>query len=292
MNIEFEYVTTDERLFELIEYFETLDAIAVDFEEECNLHIYGEHISIIQIYDRNAFYIVDVLSNDITDRSLASLFAIKTEKIWFECHSDLSILYKKHKVKAVNVFDLRVLSRALGDVHGLDEVVSRFLGVERKENKKTRQQENWMKRPLSPDMLNYALLDVAYLFDLKDALMKEAEEKKKLKMALSAMKDVADVKESKPGWMKICNTKSLSIQERIYLRHIFNARERIAERFNTPSVNVLQKKDVVALAKRCPLKNQEIEEFLSRAPKRYQKLITEAVIKAVESAEREIAGLK
>ena len=95
-----------------------------EYEEECNLHAYGEHISIIQIYDRKRFYIVDVLSNGITDKSLEKLFSLPCEKIWFECHSDLAIHYKKHNIKATGVYDLRVLAKALGDIHGLDEVTT------------------------------------------------------------------------------------------------------------------------------------------------------------------------
>ena len=172
---DFEYITTDSRLIELVSDFEKSDSIAVDFEEECNLHAYGEHISIIQIYDRRNFYIIDVLSKDISDKGLEALFTSNVEKIWFECHSDLAILYKKHHIKARNVFDLRVLAKALGDIHGLDSILRTFLGIEREEGKKKNQRENWMKRPIEEGMLAYALKDVEYLFDLKDVLLKEVD---------------------------------------------------------------------------------------------------------------------
>ncbi len=284
---DFEYITTDSRLIELVSDFEKSDSIAVDFEEECNLHAYGEHISIIQIYDRRNFYIIDVLSKDISDKGLKALFTSDVEKIWFECHSDLAILYKKHHIKARNVFDLRVLAKALGDIHGLDSILRTFLGIEREEGKKKNQRENWMKRPIEEGMLTYALKDVEYLFDLKDVLLKEVEKKKLLKQVLHTMKSVTDIKPSKPGWMKICNTSMLSAKERVYLKNIFNARERIAERFNTPAVNVLEKKDVIALAKLSPLSDEEIKEFLKKAPARYRRFLLDGVLKATISSRRE-----
>ena len=284
---DFEYVTTDERLLELIEDFKNLAEIAVDFEEECNLHIYGEHISIIQLYDRSRFYIVDVLSKGITNRSLSALFSSPCVKIWFECHSDLSILYKKHGIKAVNVYDLRVLAKALGDIHGLDEVLKRFLYIDRKNSKKKNQTENWMKRPIDEGMLSYALKDVEYLFDLKDALLKEVKEKKLSREVDAQMKHVAEIKPSKPGWMKICNVYSLSQRERIYLKHIFLAREKVAERFNTPSVNVLEKKEVLNLAKLSPLKREDVAAFLERAPMRYRRFLLDAILIAMEKAKEE-----
>lgn len=285
---EFEYITEDDRLLWLCDEFKVLPAVAIDFEEECNLHAYGEHISIIQIYDRKRFYIVDVLSNGITDKSLEKLFSLPCEKIWFECHSDLAILYKKHNIKATGVYDLRVLAKALGDIHGLDEVIRVNLGIDRGGSKKKSQTENWMKRPLKEEMLSYALEDVAYLFDLKDALLEKVRERKLLKQVESAMRHVADIKPSKPGWMKICNVSMLTAKERVYLKHVFNARERIAERFNTPAVNVLEKKEVLRLAKLMSLGCDEITAFLERAPKRYRKFLTDAVLKAVENAKKEV----
>lgn len=287
---EFEYITTDERLLKLVEDFKTLDAIAIDFEEECNLHIYGEHISIIQIYDNAHFYIVDVLAKGITDKGLEVLFTSPVEKIWFECHSDLSILYKKHHIKACNVYDLRVLAKALGDMHGLDAVLKAFLGIDRGGAKKKNQRENWMKRPIADEMLSYALKDVEYLFSLKEVLLNEVRERKLLKQVEASMKHVAEIKSSKPGWMKICNFYSLSSKERIYLKHIFIAREKTAERFNTPGVNVLEKKEVVNLAKLSPLDKDGVMKFMERAPTRYRKFITDAVVAAMERASEEIRG--
>lgn len=290
---DYEYITTDERLFSLISHLNELESIAVDFEEECNLHIYGEHISIIQIYDKTKFYIIDVLSENITNASLSALFSSEVEKIWFECHSDLSILFYKHGIKAENVYDLRVLAKELGDMHGLDEVLFNFLGIRRTENKKKSQRENWMLRPIEEEMLNYALLDVKYLFDLKDALIEECRAKKRLKNVEKAMKNISDVKEKKPGWTKICNVNQLTKKERIYLKNIFNYREAVARRFNTPSVNVLEKKCVLELAKLMPMDKKDVESYLSKkAPRRYLAFIIEAVNKAIDQSNSEIAALR
>ena len=287
---DYEYVTDDTRLLEIVEDFKSLDAIAIDFEEECNLHCYGEHISIIQIYDRARFYIIDVLSKGITDNALGALFSTPCQKIWFECHSDLSILYKKHHIKANNVYDLRTLAKALGNIHGLDQVIMEFLGIDRGGSKKKNQTENWMRRPIDNQMLNYALKDVEYLFDLKDALLSEVEKRKLLRQVNQAMKHVADIKPQKPGWMKICNVYSLSKSERIYLKHIFNAREKIAERFNTPAVNVLKKSDVLKLAKLSPLNEEDVTKFLSEAPLRYRRFLIPSVMNAIERAKEELSS--
>ncbi len=289
---EFEYVTSDERLIELTEHFSSLGSVAVDFEEECNLHLYGEHISIIQIYDRKNYYIVDVLSDKISKKGLEAFFTSSFEKIWFECHSDLAILYKRYGIKANGVYDIRVLARALGEIHGLDCILREYLGIEASESKKKNQRENWMKRPLEKKMLEYALKDVEYLFDLKEVLLDEVRNKKLLRKVDDEMKRVSIVKPSKPGWMKICNVNALSRDEREYLKHIFNAREKIAKRFNTPAVNVLAKSDIISLAKASPMTGEEIDERLEKAPKRYRHLLKDEIVKATKAAEKGIKEKK
>ncbi|MBR6235220.1 MAG: 3'-5' exonuclease, partial [Spirochaetales bacterium] len=39
-----------------------VESVAMDFEEESNLHCYGEHVCIIQLYDKSDYYILDALA--------------------------------------------------------------------------------------------------------------------------------------------------------------------------------------------------------------------------------------
>ncbi|MGE4464410.1 MAG: 3'-5' exonuclease, partial [Sphaerochaeta sp.] len=36
-----------------------ITSVAMDFEGEFNLHIYGEHLCLIQLFDGSAYYLVD-----------------------------------------------------------------------------------------------------------------------------------------------------------------------------------------------------------------------------------------
>lgn len=287
--MDYTTIYTDEDLIMLAESLEKREkSIAVDFEEECNLHVYGEHISIIQVFDGERFYIIDMLSGKVGKKGLERFFSSSVEKIWFECHSDLRILYNKYAVKAEHVYDLRVLAKALGNIHSLSDVKSQFLGREIEQGKKKNQMQNWMKRPLSDSMIDYALSDVKDLFALRVRLDELVDEKKKRKQVEDAMKSVARIKEQVPSWMKICNIRMLSRNEKIYLKNFFYARERVAERFNTPAVNVLEKKEIIRLAKK-EIKNEGIlEAELSSAPQRYRKFLIEEEKRALRKSLDEI----
>ena len=50
---------SDEKIFKFLDSISSLDEIAVDFEGEFNLHIYGEHLCLIQIFDKSNYYIID-----------------------------------------------------------------------------------------------------------------------------------------------------------------------------------------------------------------------------------------
>lgn len=289
--MDYELVLDDGRLKELAEIWEREGrAVAVDFEEECNLHAYGEHICTMQLYDGSFFYLVDVLSAGVTKAGLGAFFSADIEKLWFECRSDLSILFKKYGIRTKRVYDLRVLAKALGESGGLGKVLSSFLMLPDSGNKKRNQQENWMKRPLSDSQINYALDDVRYLFLLRKELEKRIERNGLENQVERAMANIAAVNPGKPGWMKLANVRALNHAEKVYLKNLFNAREAIAERFNVPAVNVLDKREVLRISLKCSKCRVDMEKELEKAPSRFKNILISAFEKAAESSASELEG--
>ena len=287
--MEYQLISRDEEFIPVIERFrESGTPLAIDFEEECNLHIYGEHLCIVQVFDGKDYFIIDTRSMDVSKKALEEFFNLDNEKLWFECKSDISLLYRQYGIKVKNITDLRVYAKALGFQYGLGKLKEAYLGIADNGEKKRHQQANWLKRPISEENIKYALEDVEYLFQLRDVLVKEVEEKHLVKATREAMAHVAVVAPQKPGWTKICNTKLLSREEKIFLRNIFEARERIAKRFNTPAVNVLEKKEIVRLSKNVPSSREQLGYELRYAPARYRNLVIDEIWKAIERSYTEI----
>ena len=287
--MEYQLISRDEEFIPVIERFrEAGTPLAIDFEEECNLHIYGEHLCIVQVFDGKDYFIIDTRSMDVTKKTLEEFFSLDNEKLWFECKSDISLLYRQYGIKVKNITDIRVYAKALGFQYGLGKLKEAYLGIADNGEKKRHQQANWLKRPISEENIKYALEDVEYLFQLRDVLLKEVEEKHLVKATKEAMAHVATIAPQKPGWTKICNTKLLSREEKIFLKNIFEARERIAKRFNTPAVNVLEKKEIVRLSKNVPDSKEALGYELKYAPARYRKLVIDEIWKAIERSYTEI----
>jgi ribonuclease D len=67
-------INSDEELLKAIEVLNSKERIAVDFEGEFNLHVYGEHLCLIQVYDGDVFYIIDPRSKALTVKGLEAFF--------------------------------------------------------------------------------------------------------------------------------------------------------------------------------------------------------------------------
>ena len=287
-----EYISSDDDLLPIIERWKSKDRIAVDFEGEFNLHVYGEHLCLIQVFDGETFTIIDPRSKRITRSGLEAFFSLETEKVWFECQSDASLVYKQYGLVINNIYDIRVLAKLLGSNGNLISLEKEYLGLDIEINKKKNQQANWLKRPLDPELIEYALLDVAHLMELKDVLLPIIEERGLEKQARSAMKHALTLKKPDDPWKHVVNWKMISPKERIYVRNLFLARDGIARRFNVPAYYVMDKRRIGELAEYPPKDRDMLRVRISCEPKRFMSFLEPALWSAVEKSKAEIIALK
>ncbi len=261
--MEYTLLDSDEKIEKQISKWADVEELAVDFECEFNLHVYGEHLCLIQIFDKSSFYIIDAVNDKVTEKGLSLFFSLKARKVWFDCQSDQALVYKKYGLKIENIYDIRVLAKALGFQGNLLSLEKEYLGIDIKINKKKNQQANWMKRPLDNESLEYALLDVAYLIDLEKVLLKEVMSKNLVKNVERSMKRATDVKEPEPGWTRIGPWRRYNEKQRRLVKDIYIARDKIAKRFNVPASRVLDKQTMTDLVLNPPSSYEKIEVRLS-----------------------------
>ena len=285
---EYTLITTASALEALVSRWEekgTL-SVAMDFEEESNLHVYGEHLCIIQLFDGSSYYILDALALAKNPEGLSAMKAFlegPIEKIMFACQSDASLARKTLNIQLNNIFDVRVIALALGFTGNLNGLIERNLGmsVENPSLKKKYQTANWMRRPIPAEQVEYALGDVQYLFQLKTSLLAEMEKTLKAsekKRVAYEMRTCAEQKNpERPGWEKICNFKLLNAREKVYIKHLFLARDTLARKANVPAARILDKRLIVEMAKRGTWKG-----ILSGPSMRYADTFETARLKALE----------
>ena len=291
--MDYTYIDSDEKINEMLSLFGGKDRIAVDFEGEFNLHIYGEHLCLIQVFDGSSFFIIDPRATGVTVKGLEAFFSSSVRKLWFDCQSDASLVYKAYGLKIENIYDVRVLAETLGFHGNLKALEAEYLGIDNGLNKKKNQQANWLKRPIPDEQIEYALEDVAHLAELEDVLVPLIKERNLEKQAISAMKKATAVKKPLPGWTRLGGWKRLSREEKVYAKHIFIARDKIARRFNVPAARVMDKHLITALAKERPSTKERLADSLIGENPRFLNFLIPSVWEAITSAKEEIAsGIK
>ena len=287
----YSWIDSDEALNKLLDNWENsgVASIAVDFEGEFNLHIYGEHLCLVQIYDGKDFYLIDPFS--VSSEGLKRLFENpKLEKLWFACSSDANLLWKKYKICLTGVYDLAVEQEILGLKGNLVSLEAMFnLNNPQETNKKKNQKSNWLIRPLPQEQIEYALSDVAYLFEIRKNLDIMANEAGKMNDVLAAMKNAVNIKtEYTPGYTKLPGYRRMRNAQKVRVKHFFQAREKLAEDLNKPPFQILDKHILVSLSAKTLLNKSMLYNLINNRNFSIKKRLITSLLEAQKEAVAEI----
>ncbi|MBO4441464.1 HRDC domain-containing protein [bacterium] len=282
-------IESDAQIGECCAGWAELGEIAVDTEYDCNFHSYGIHLGLIQIYDGTDFYIIDPLSREVTLEGLRRFFEHPVEKVWFDARGDSSIVKKLYHFEIANVFDLFSFAGRVGFSGNLYKMIENYLGTVVEINKKKNQRTNWLKRPINPGNLEYALLDVRYLIELKRRISAEFIEKNpnvsieefKRMCAKSRANTRIDKVHRPPYW------STLSRSEKKYAAALWKLRDEIARSLNIPVGFFLQKQVVTDLAVKRPKTKEELGIRLRHANKRLSNAVIDKFWAVFEKPETE-----
>ena len=151
-----------------------IKAIGMDFEGEFNLHCYGEKLCLIQVFDGSSFYVIDPFPIGRTE--LKKTLESNVIKLFYSGGSDRKLVSSQYGIRIKSMLDIADLVAAANLRHtGLGSIIEEVLSIKIVKKKKY-QMHNWTLRPIAEDAIQYALSDVRYLFDLKDALLKKIKE--------------------------------------------------------------------------------------------------------------------
>jgi ribonuclease D len=214
-----------------------VNAIAVDIECELNLHCYGEHLCLIQIFDGENQVIIDPF-NFPKKNSFQALFEKRDLlKIMYDSSSDSLLLQNTHGIRVKSILDLRpAVSLLEYEKQSLSNVLVTELGLA-PVNKKKFQMYNWMRRPISREAVEYAMNDVLYLFELKDKLFGRLIENNLLDefMLRNLMIQPGNKKVSKlTKYEKAKGYSRLSPAGKKLFKSLYMVRDEFARRLNKP----------------------------------------------------------
>jgi ribonuclease D len=255
------WVRTADDLGALAETLRGAAAIAVDTEAD-SLHHYPGKLCLVQLADdRGHAHLVDPLALQSL-AALGPLFADPgIEKIFHAADNDLGYLKRLYGFTVVRLFDTALAARLLGVTSlSLDGLLLQYLGVE---PVKSRQKDDWSRRPLSAEQETYALNDVLHLIPLRQRLTAELEANGRLgwveeECAALAALVMPDKVTDPEAYLRLKGAKDLDRRGLAILRELHAAREALALRLDRPPFMILGNESLVGLAAKRPHSNEDI----------------------------------
>lgn len=226
-------------------------ALAIDTEAD-SLHHYPGKLCLVQIADAaGRGYLVDPLAvADLTP--LGPLLADPaTIKILHAADNDLAYLKRLYRFSIVGLFDTSIAARFLGATAlGLDGLLREFLGVE---PVKSRQKDDWSRRPLTPAQEAYALNDVLHLVALRERLLAELRARGRdgwveEECAALAALPVPDRVSDPDAYLWLKGAKDLDGRGLAVLRELHRMREALALKLDRPPFMIVGNEAMVKLA--------------------------------------------
>lgn len=231
---------TGEKLKELVAGLRTKKHISIDTESD-SLYSYYYKLCLLQIESENLRAVVDPLKVDISPLS-SLLESEKIEKIFHSAVSDIKVIKLAVNTEINNIFDVMLAAKYLGIRKcGLDNLVRQHFKIDM--NKKF-QKANWGKRPVNEGMLDYAILDVIYLKELRDMFARKLKDKGLIDEVREEFKYIAAMKPERTefdpeGWQRTIRSRRLNAEAAGVFKHLYLEREKTAQNLNLPPFKVI-----------------------------------------------------
>jgi ribonuclease D len=232
--------------------------IPIDTEAD-SLHCYFEKLCLIQISVPGRDILIDPLAGVSLDPLFQALAG--KELIIHGADYDLRLLRRVGFEVTAPVFDTMIAARLCGIAEfSLAALIKRYFDVQLV---KGSQKANWARRPLSPQMADYAVKDTHYLLEIASILENELNKLGRIdwfhQSCAKAVAASAITKERDPDevW-RIVGSKDLRGRASAILRGLWHWRESEAQAIDRPTFHILHSEQLVEAASRLD-RDQEID---------------------------------
>jgi ribonuclease D len=267
--IPYDFIQSDSELEKLVSHLASTGCprLAVDVEGENNLHSYGIRVALIQLYDGTHGWIVDALA--VSRSPLKALLEDSSwVKVWFDAANDLLSFQHDLDIRPGPLLDVAIAARLLQKPGGLHALTGQGSSASAKDRF---QKSNWLRRPLSRALLDYAISDVLHLLDLADELMAEIG-RRGLTEEFQARN--LEQQTAERSWDPLANFtripgfNALRGPQRRFAKVLWYAREFYGRQHDMPPGNVASRQELRALVDRGARDASGISKFLNENRKR------------------------
>lgn len=249
-----EYVESERELNAAAERLSGARFVAVD-TEAAGYHRYFDRVCLVQLSTRSATFVIDTLAVTRLDALKPVLERPATEVVFHDADYDLRLLSRDFGIQVRGLFDTKVAAQFLGEPSiGLAGLVEKFLGIRLE---KAFQRADWARRPLPPEMLEYAAEDTRHLLPLRDLLREALVALGRLEWAEEEFRLHEEIRwtaaaEDPDAYLRLKGTRDLRPRQLAALRELFGWREAVARARDVAPFRVMSNEALIELARRMP----------------------------------------
>ncbi len=226
------YIRTPEAARPMAKMLAAASAVALDCEA-AGFHRYSDRLCLVQLSTLGETFVLDSLALDPTPHLKPLLEDPRRRVVMHGAAYDLRLLARDLGITVANLADTQVAASLLGEPGvGLQALLARYLGV--RVSKKF-QRADWAKRPLTPEMIDYAAGDTRHLHRLIAILEGRLRKKDRLHWAEEEYRCLAanasDAREDEPGpdpVIRFKHARKMDDRSVTALREVIAWRDRIA----------------------------------------------------------------
>jgi ribonuclease D len=284
----FTWVASVDAFRHLIAALVPVSRLAIDIEAD-SLYHYFEKVCLIQISTDAETFVLDPLAVKDLDALGPIMADPAVEKVFHAANYDIFCLRRDYNFTFRNLFDTHVAAQLMGyEQLGLDALLERLLGVA---HSKRRQRDDWSRRPLAPEQLEYAAMDTHHLMQLRDLLERQIREKGRLSWAQEEFEALAELETPErvfdpEGYRRIKGSRDISTQQLAVLRALYLSRDRYARELDVPPFKVMNNSVLLDLAQKPPHSPREMFKRPGISFRVARRFGTE-IFRTIETARRE-----
>lgn len=276
-----EMITTADQLQNTAALLKTRKIVAFDLEAD-SMHHYREQVCLLQISTEEKNYIVDPLVCPDFSPLVPVFSDPAIVKIFHGADYDVRMLHRGFGIEIVNLFDTMIACQFLGEpAVGLAAVLKKRFSVELD---KKYQQADWSRRPLSPEMLDYAAKDTSLLIPLYKELIAELTAKGRLAWVMEECELLSRVRSSErsdePLSARFKGAAKMKRETHGILEAVLRFRDEEAQKKDLPPFKIMGNETIREIAERNPSSVADFNGISGFSPKlvdRYGKAVLHAV---------------
>ncbi|MFA5902714.1 MAG: HRDC domain-containing protein [Desulfobacula sp.] len=290
--MNYKFIESETELQQVCEDLLKEKIIGVDLEAD-SMHCFKEKICLIQIATEKQAYLIDPFEIKAVPVFIRVLENSDVMTVFHGADFDIRSLDREYQARVKNLFDTEIACRFLGvRERGLGALLKKHFNVDA--NKKF-QKEDWSKRPLSPEMIDYSVGDVTHLIELQDILKCQLLEKGRLSWAEEEFEIQAGVRyegnHSLPLFVKFKGAGKMDNRTLAVLENLLQMRLTIAEKKDLPLFKVISNTSIMTMAFEKPVTVDRMIQMRVLSPKQagmYGNLCVDAIVRALNFPHKDL----